>query len=33
LLTVAVLGLLLSVAAVIWSPVRDHRRLPAHLPD
>ncbi len=30
LLTVAVLGLALSVAVVIWSPVRHHRRLPAH---
>ena len=33
LLTVGVLGLLLSVAAVIWSPVRHHRRLPAHAPE
>jgi MFS family permease len=33
LLTVAALGLVLSVAAVIWSPVRHHRRLPAHAPD
>jgi len=28
LLTVGALGLLLSGAAVIWSPVRQHRRLP-----
>ena len=33
LLTVGVLGLLLSVAAVIWSPVRHHRRLPVHAPE
>jgi MFS family permease len=32
LLTVAALGLVLSVAAVIWSPVRQHRRLPSHSP-
>jgi predicted MFS family arabinose efflux permease len=30
LLTVAALGLVLSVAAVLWSPVRHHRQLPAH---
>jgi predicted MFS family arabinose efflux permease len=30
LLTVGVLGVLLTVTAVIWSPVRQHRRLPAH---
>jgi len=29
LLTVGVLGLLLSAAAVLWSPVRGHRTLPA----
>jgi hypothetical protein len=29
LLTVGVLGLVLSAAAVLWSPVRAHRRLPA----
>lgn len=29
LLTVGVLGLILSVAAVFWSPVRRHRKLPA----
>jgi MFS family permease len=29
LLTVGVLGLLLSAAAVVWSPVRSHRTLPA----
>jgi hypothetical protein len=29
LLTVGVLGLMLSAAAVIWSPVRRHRTLPA----
>jgi uncharacterized membrane protein len=29
LLTVGVLGLLLSAAAVVWSPVRRHRTLPA----
>ena len=33
LLTVAALGLALSVSAVIWSPVRKHHRLPAHAPD
>jgi MFS family permease len=33
LLTVAVLGVVLSVAVVIWSPVRHHRRLPAHAPE
>jgi MFS family permease len=33
LITVAVLGLVLSVAVVIWSPVRHHRRLPAHAPE
>ena len=32
LLTVGVLGLLLSAAAVLWSPVREHRRLPQHAP-
>ncbi len=29
LLTVGILGLLLSAAAVVWSPVRGHRTLPA----
>jgi hypothetical protein len=29
LLTVGVLGLVLSAAAVLWSPVRKHRVLPA----
>jgi uncharacterized membrane protein len=29
LLTVGVLGLVLSAAAVVWSPVRHHRTLPA----
>ena len=29
LLTVGVLGLILSAAAVVWSPVRRHRTLPA----
>ena len=33
LLTVGVLGVVLSVAVVIWSPVRHHRRLPAHAPE
>jgi predicted MFS family arabinose efflux permease len=33
LLTVGVLGLMLSVAAVLWSPVRSHRRLPLHAPE
>ncbi len=32
LLTVGVLGLLLAVAAVLWSPVRRHRVLPAVAP-
>jgi uncharacterized membrane protein len=29
LLTVGVLGLVLAAAAVLWSPVRRHRTLPA----
>jgi len=29
LLTVGVLGLALAAAAVLWSPVRRHRQLPA----
>ena len=29
LLTVGVLGLVLAAAAVLWSPVRRHRKLPA----
>jgi hypothetical protein len=29
LLTVGVLGLVLAGAAVLWSPVRSHRALPA----
>jgi MFS family permease len=33
LLTVGVLGLVLSAAVVIWSPVRHHRRLPVHAPE
>jgi MFS family permease len=33
LLAVGVLGLLLSAAAVLWSPVRRHRRLPAPASD
>jgi MFS family permease len=33
LLTVGVLGIALSVAAVFWSPVRQHRRLPVHAPE
>ena len=33
LLTVGVLGLMLSVAAVLWSPVRRHRQLPVHAPE
>jgi MFS family permease len=31
LLTVGVLGIVLSVVAVYWSPVRHHRRLPLHV--
>ncbi len=30
LITVGVLGIVLSIAAVLWSPVRQHHRLPAH---
>jgi MFS family permease len=33
LLTVGVLGLLLSIAAVLWSPVRQHRTLPVLAPE
>ncbi len=33
LLTIGVLGVVLSVAVVIWSPVRHHRRLPVHAPE
>jgi hypothetical protein len=33
LLTVGLLGLLLSAAAVLWSPVRRHRTLPEPLID
>jgi Transmembrane secretion effector len=33
LLTVGILGLLLSAAAVLWSPVRGHRTLPVTAPD
>jgi uncharacterized membrane protein len=29
LLTIGVLGLILVVAAVVWSPVRQHRTMPA----
>jgi predicted MFS family arabinose efflux permease len=33
LLTVGVLGLVLAGAAVMWSPVRRHRQLPAPAAD
>ena len=33
LLTVGALGLVLVAAAMLWSPVRHHRRLPVHVPD
>jgi MFS family permease len=33
LLTVGALGLVLVAAAMLWSPVRHHRRLPVHAPD
>jgi predicted MFS family arabinose efflux permease len=33
LLTVGVLGIVLSAVAVYWSPVRHHRRLPVHAPE
>jgi predicted MFS family arabinose efflux permease len=33
LLTVGALGLALAAAAVLWSPVRQHRELPAPVPD
>jgi MFS family permease len=33
LLTIGALGLVLSVVAVVWSPLRHHRRLPVHAPD